>query len=419
MPGRLYFTPRVYFEELAPRKTPEFRTGIPAFLGFRQLDPDKKVRLHVLTRWAQFDEKLGNDPGEGFLRHAVRGFFENGGEICVVVELQRDGAEPWAKAEPWVRERLLLGFKVLEELRELGKSLDELPEEEEALIKELIEDVDLICVPDLPLDESRIGLQLDVLEYCETKFNCFAILDSNRLGTLARMGDIKKILRQWRDLYTTWGALLKNGALYYPWVRVPDGPVSTGGFVPPCGHIAGVYARADARIGVHKAPANEILEGVIDLERELKDDDQSLLNEVGVNCLRAFPGRGIRVWGARTLSARPEWRYVNVRRLFTTLVRWIDRNCRDLVFESYTPALWEAIRGRLNSYCYNLFQNGALKGQTPEEAYYVKCDAETNPLEEREGGRVISEIGLAPVIPAEFIVVRITQSAATTSFTGP
>jgi uncharacterized protein len=175
----------------------------------------------------------------------------------------------------------------------------------------------------------------------------------------------------------------------------------------------------DARVGVHKAPANEILEGTIDLERELNDDDQSLLNEVGVNCLRAFPGRGIRAMGARTLSGRPEWRYVNVRRLFTTLVRWIDRTCRDLVFESYTPALWEAIRGRLNSYCYTLFQNGALKGLNPEEAFYVKCDSETNPLEEREGGRVISEVGLAPVIPAEFIVVRITHSGATTTFTGP
>src|SRR5262249_47074291 len=172
---------------------------------------------------------------------------------------------------------------------------------------------------------------------------------------------------------------------------------------------AGIYARVDARIGVHKPPANEIIEGTIDLERDLDDEDQSLLNEVGVNCLRAFPGRGIRVWGARTLSGLPEWRYVNVRRLFTTLVRWIARSCQDLVFDAYPPALWEGIRGRLNSYCYTLFQKGALKGDAPAEAYYVKCDAETNPPEEREQGRVISEVGLAPVMPAEFIVVRITH----------
>jgi hypothetical protein len=418
MPAKRYFTPRVYFEESAPRETPEFRTGIPAFLGFRLLARGNNARLHVLTRWAQFDEKLGHDPGEGFLRHAVRGFFENGGEICFVVELKQDEAD-WRGAEDWAWRRLLQGFTVLEELREVGKSPDELPEEEEALVEELIEDVDLICVPDLPLDKSRIGLQLDILDYCEKKLNCFAILDSNRRGTLYRMGDIKSVMKELQQLYASWGALLKNGALYYPWVQVPNGPAKTEGFVPPCGHIAGIYARVDARIGVHKAPANEIVEGAIDLERQLKDEDQKLLNEVGVNCLRAFPGRGIRVWGARTLSGQPEWRYVNVRRLFTTLVRWIDRTCRDLVFEAYTPDLMERIRGRLNSYCYTLFQNGALKGQTPEEAFYVKCDAETNPLEEREGGRVISEVGLAPVIPAEFIVVRITHSAATTTFTGP
>jgi len=413
MPVKRYSTPRVYFEEFAPKKSPKFRTGVPAFLGFWQLDADQTARLHVLTRWSQFDEKLGNSPAEGFLRYAVRGFFENGGNICIVVALQRDEAEPWARAEPWVRDRLLQGFKVLEELRELGKSLDDLPEEEEALVKELIEDVDLICVPDLPLDESRISLQREILDYCERKLNCFAILDSNRRGTLEGVRDVKGVVKQWQEL------LSKNGALYYPWIQVPNGPEATGGFVPPCGHVAGIYARVDERIGVHKAPANEIVEGVIDLERGLDDDAQSLLNEVGVNCLRAFPGRGIRVWGARTLSGLPEWRYVNVRRLFTTLARWIDRTCRDLVFDAYTPALWEGVRGRLNSYCYTLFQNGALQGQTPAEAFYVKCDAETNPPEEQEQGKVISEVGLAPIMPAEFIVVRITHTAATTTFTGP
>src|SRR4029434_5975828 len=200
MPAKRYFTPRVYFEELAPSKTPEFRTGIPAFLGFRQLDPDKNARLHVLTRWAQFDEKLGHDPGEGFLRHAVRGFFENGGERCIAIELQRDDAEPWVKGGLWVRERMLLGFKVLEELRELGKSLDDLPEDEETLVKELIEDVDLICVPDLPLDESRMGCRHEILDYGERRLHCFAILDSNRRGTLDGVRDIKGVVKEWQEL---------------------------------------------------------------------------------------------------------------------------------------------------------------------------------------------------------------------------
>ena len=123
--------------------------------------------------------------------------------------------------------------------------------------------------------------------------------------------------------------------------------------------------------------------------------------------------------GCANLSGLPEWRYVNVRRLFTTLVRWIDRTCRDLVFDTYTPALWEGIRGRLNSYLLHPVPEWRSQGSTPAEAFYVKCDAETNPPEEREQGRVISEVGLAPIMPAEFIVVRITQTAATTTFTGP
>ena len=126
----------------------------------------------------------------------------------------------------------------------------------------------------------------------------------------------------------------------------------------------------------------------------LSEKNHSDLNEVGVNCLRSFPRRGIRVWGARTLSVFPNWRYVNVRRLFLTLVRWIDRNMNDLVFEPNNHALWERVRDRLGTYCYELFQRGALKGRTPAEAFFIKCDAETNPLEGREAGQVICEIGI-------------------------
>ena len=117
-----------------------------------------------------------------------------------------------------------------------------------------------------------------------------------------------------------------NGTLYYPWLRVTDGPAKTDGCVPPCGHVAGIYNRCDRNAGVHKAPANELVHGVVDLERALSNTDQAPLNEGGVNCLRTFPRRGIRVWGARTLSNLPEWRYVNVRRVILTAGRWIERN---------------------------------------------------------------------------------------------
>jgi phage tail sheath protein FI len=144
---------------------------------------------------------------------------------------------------------------------------------------------------------------------------------------------------------------------------------------------------------------------------EISDATQSGLNDLGVNCLRSLPGRGIRVWGARTLSSRPGWRYVNVRRLFLTLIRWLEITMADLVLEPNTESLWAKIRQRVRSYCTELMKRGALAGHDPSEAYFVKCDAETNPPELRDQGVLVSEIGLATVVPAEFLYVRVTQSA--------
>jgi hypothetical protein len=197
-----------------------------------------------------------------------------------------------------------------------------------------------------------------------------------------------------------------DGTLYYPWVQLASAGESLRS-VPPCGHVAGVFSRSDARIGVFKAPANEEVFGVLDLDVAVDVDAQNQLNPVGVNCLRSFPGRGIRVWGARTLSRQPEWRYVSVRRLFLTLRRWIDMNMTWATFEPNGPRLWVRINRELTTYLTNLWQDGAMVGQTANEAFYVKCDAETNPTESREAGRVVTEIGLAPSAPAEFVVVRI------------
>jgi len=178
-----------------------------------------------------------------------------------------------------------------------------------------------------------------------------------------------------------------------------------------------VYARSDQRIGVHKAPANEVLEGVLDLEAGVTDADQGRLNPVGVNCLRAFPGRGIRIWGARTLSNDSAWTYVNVRRLFLTAGRWIERNMTGVVFEPHDQRLWARIVRELTAYFNDLFQRGALKGQTVQEAFYVKCNAETNPPEVRDAGMVVTEIGLAPTVPGEFVVVRIIHGASGVTIT--
>jgi hypothetical protein len=282
-----------------------------------------------------------------------------------------------------------------------------------------IDDADLVCVPDIMMEdirgseESVFELQQQVLEYCKDRGERFAILDVLPGDTAIIENSVEKSIRHWQELVPT------EGALYYPWLCVKSLNGSGHQWVPPCGHVAGIYARTDANIGFHKAPANEVVEGVLDLQTNITSALQSRLNDVGVNCICSLGRRGIRVWGARTLSGLPNWRYVNVRRLFLTLVRWIEHNMSDLVFEPNGPALWDRVKNRLETYCYELFERGAVKGRDPADAFFVKCDAETNPLEVREAGQLICEVALAPLTPAEFIVIRITQSAAGVSATVP
>jgi len=380
--------PGVYFHFAVRDRAAGFRTGRPVFIGrphSNQLrEPRPGVQIHRLSEWNDRDFTLtvGQAPPEGsFLAHAVRGFFENGGEQCVVVTCSTDH---WPAL------------------------LDDHSRSRASVLSE-IEDIDLVCAPDLAKEAAgpRVVLQRQLLAHCDRLQDRFAILDAPPDSTS------HDVARQWNELTSP------NGALYFPWI-LPQRRSSRDAdretrWVPPCGHVAGVYARTDRRVGVHKAPANELLEGVVDIRVHVSDEEQGVLNHVGINCLRAMPGRGIRIWGARTLSGQAEWRYVNVRRLFVTLRRWLDTECRDLAFESNDPQLWNQIRDRLNNYCYTLYRHGALKGDTPEEAYYVKCDAETNPADQREVGQVTAEIGLAATRPAEFIVVRITQEAASGS----
>src|SRR5215475_173311 len=404
--------PGVFLEEIMPESPPVFRTGVPVFVGFVHEYEwrDEEKRACALTHWEQFRGRVGQPVRGGFLEYVVRGFFENGGEYCIVIPLRVSRDEPdsvWLTGEfEKLFTRDISGWRG---------------------ILEQTEDADLICVPDLMMEGVRedqevvFRIQRRVLEYCSDMGDRFAILDIVPIGDIGRsfakvrMEDIENVIQHWQELSPT------EGALYFPWIRVR--PLADedrdGVLVPPCGHIAGIYARSDAGIGVHKAPANEIVEGALDLEVHLTDEDQSELNKVGVNCLRSFPRRGIRVWGARTLSGLPNWRYVNVRRLFLTLVRWIERNMQDLVFEPNGPPVWDRVNDRLGAYCYELFSRGALKGGQPDEAFFVKCDAETNPLEAREAGRLICEVGLAPLTPAEFIIVRITQVATGVTATIP
>jgi phage tail sheath protein FI len=181
--------------------------------------------------------------------------------------------------------------------------------------------------------------------------------------------------------------------------------------MPPSGHLAGIYARSDTERGVHKAPANEVIRGVIGIGTQVTKSEQDILNPLGINCIRAFPGRGIRVWGARTLSSDASWRYINVRRLFNFIEESIEVGTQWVVFEPNDVDLWERVKRDITAFLTRVWRDGALFGTTPAEAFYVKCDEELNPVEVRDAGMLIVEIGLAPVKPAEFVIFRISQWA--------
>ena len=403
-PANPFKVPGVYRRESLVRTLPPLPTGVPGFVGFGhtrdkegRISPDtgSAARAEVLHHVDQLAERwIPPATGKSYLPAAVEGFFANGGLRCYVV-----GAGPSSGG----------AAKLADAIEVLGP----------------LTDLDLVCVPDAMVfnrqapDQAK-DVQRAALAHCVHHGNRFAILDAPEF--VAEAGaQLTPLLKTWRDdvtgnqLFASLDAAAKeralqlppaaNAALYFPWLRPLDGAES----VPPCGHVAGIFARSDSKAGVFRAPANEEILGIVNLDVEVDNAVQRELNPEGINCLRAFPGRGLRLWGARTLSRDPEWQYVSVRRLFLTVGRWIDQNMAWAAFEPDTPRLWIRVQRELGTYLEGLWRRGALKGATPAEAYYVKCDAENNPPEEREQGRVVTEIGLAPTLPAEFVVVQIVH----------
>ncbi|MER5747011.1 phage tail sheath family protein [Streptomyces sp. NPDC002225] len=273
---------------------------------------------------------------------------------------------------------------------------------------EAVEEITTVAAPDLMsayqrglLDlESVISVQQGIITHCELMGDRVAVLD-------APPGLSPQQILAWRTGSANFDS--KYATLYYPWIRVADTASGRSRLVPPSGHVAGVWARNDESRGVHKAPANEVVRGAVALQTQLTKGEHDLLNPVGVNCIRSFPGRGIRVWGARTLASDPAWRYLNVRRLFNYLEESILTGTQWVVFEPNDDALWARIRRTVSAFLVNEWRKGALFGLTPEEAFFVKCDRETNPPESIDAGQVICEIGVAPVRPAEFVVFRLSQ----------
>ena len=267
------------------------------------------------------------------------------------------------------------------------------------------EEIDLVVLPDLMTclehSEGFRGLrdvetvQEAVLQHCERMGDRLAVLD------VPRGFDIEKAI-SWRLQFDS-----AFGAFYYPWIAVSatDGKL----LMPPSGHIVGVYARCDRESGPHRAAANELIQGAIHLEVSLDEEELGYLNAQQLNPIRVMPARGIRVWGARTASSRQEWRFVPVRRVFNAIRRAVIQGTQWVVFENNDPTLWRALERQLKTFLQDLFDKGYFAGEKPDEAFFVKCDEETNPVERIAAGELVAEIGLAPVRPAEFITFTLEQ----------
>ncbi len=332
----------------------------------------------LCTTFGDFTSAFGggfsSDAGQSRLAHAVYGFFANGGTRCYVSRMAT--ASDLATS--------LTGFATIDEIA-------------------------IVAAPGMTETATHTAL----VEHCRTAGDRFAILDIEEdpggEGTL----DL--------TLLGKGGAAMPANsdyaATYFPWISVFDPATSLKkpegdgtAFVAPSGHVAGVYARVDAERGVHKAPANEVVLGALDVRHRISRPQQDGLNPQGVNAIRDINGN-IRIWGARTVGgdANSEWKYVNVRRLFLFLRESIDEGTQWVVFEPNDSSLWAKITRNVTAFLTNVWRDGALFGDTPAQAFYVKCDAETNPPEVREAGRVVAEIGVAVVQPAEFVIFRISQ----------
>ncbi|MEU4237150.1 phage tail sheath C-terminal domain-containing protein [Actinoplanes sp. NPDC026619] len=281
----------------------------------------------------------------------------------------------------------------------------------------IADSVTMVSIPDLITvatkedgsvdEEMYLGAQKQLIDFCEASHNKMAILDTPPGLNATRA-------LEWRSRLARDSAF---GALYYPNVVVPN-PLARPGAtnselyltVPPSGHVAGVWARTDAARGVWKAPANEALRGIVRLANDVTGGEQDLLNPEGVNCIRSFGSYGTKIWGARTLAKTdPSWRYINVRRLFNFIEESIQRGTQWAVFEPNDFDLWQRVKRNITSFLRGMWTQGALVGATPEQAFYVLCDESNNPASSVDEGKLIVEIGIAPVKPAEFVIFRISQ----------
>lgn len=251
------------------------------------------------------------------------------------------------------------------------------------------------------------NVQLTLVAHCENLGSRFAVLDMPR--------DMRKVedLINHRDIFDS-----AYAAMYHPWLSVFDPLDKKNIAVPPSGSILGIFARTDTTRGVHKAPANEVVRGCVGLDSQFTKGEQDILNPKGINLIRAFPGQGIRVWGARTACSNPSWRYVNVRRLFIFIEESIRANTNWAVFEPNDEVLWTRVQRTISVFLEGLWRAGSLSGTSPEEAFFVNIGRDTMTQDDIDNGRLVCIIGVAPVKPAEFVIFRISQKTADSADAG-
>lgn len=397
-----YLSPGVYVEEISTGARPIEAVGTST-AGFVGVTPDVKAfdnQMRWFDNWSQFVRDFVPEGATSTpLSNAVYGFFLNGGSRCCVINV---GSGPLV-GPPTGRRK---GLDLLEETDEVAivaaPGFND-PASYDALLTHCEKRKNRVAVLDGPPSVSNIEGLTKVATASATKSKK---KDSGDTGSPS-LGETSPDSGAFRPRQSDSGF----GAFYFPWITIRD-PLNPTDLidVAPSGHIAGVYARSDAMRGVHKAPANEILRGAVNVTYRVTREEQGVLNPNGVNCIRLFPNEGIRVYGARTVAAsNSEYRYLNIRRLLNQIEESIARNTGWVVFEPNDRPLWKSIIRDVSAFLTLLWRQGALMGRSPEEAFFVKCDEETNPPEVIDAGQVITVIGVAPVKPAEFVIFRIGQ----------
>jgi uncharacterized protein len=355
-----FLSPGVYVEEVSFRaKSIEgVPTNTTALIGFAERGP---LTPFLVTSAKEFEESFGGPRPHRYLWHAVRGFFQNGGTRCFILRLAEDSSAP----------------------RDVVSALD------------AVDEVSLVCCPD---EHGVAGMAAALVEHCERMRYRIAVLGAPDGSDLE---DVPP-----HELQSP------RAAYYAPWVKVANAAGGAAIAVHPGGHICGAIAANDIERGVHKAPANIILQGVVDVERNISQREQEPLNQRGINVIRSFPGRGILIWGARTTSRDAEWKYVNIRRYFNYLEKSIDQGTQWVVFEPNGEQLWSNVKRTIEDFLLNQWADGALLGRKLDEAFFVKCDRTTMTQDDIDNGRLVCLVGVAAVRPAEFVIFRIGQWTA-------